>query len=230
MLNQRLSLSLLFILCAVTAIACSKDENQTESEYGPPAASVGDEVPPPEEPVTTPETGVSADPMAVAPVAPAPGEDPIGATPLNDGQIVKITDTVHAAEIEQAKLARSEAKNARVKQFAAEMIKEHSQAQKKGAALAKKADLTLSDSEECDTLSSKGNETLESLKDTAGAEFDAKYMSAQVKQHQEVLDMLDQKLIPSAANASLKTELEGARAMVQKHLTHAQDIQRTLAD
>lgn len=53
-------------------------------------------------------------------------------------------------------------------------------------------------------------------------------IDAQVKAHQEVLDAFDNKLIPSARDASLKANLQQVRPMVAAHLKDAQDIQKAL--
>lgn len=49
-----------------------------------------------------------------------------------------------------------------------------------------------------------------------------------VKEHQAVLDMLDQKLIPGATNSDLKCYLGEVRAKVVMHLQHARDLQQTM--
>ncbi|HMI90494.1 MAG TPA: DUF4142 domain-containing protein [Polyangiales bacterium] len=212
---------------------CSKDE---ASEPVEPGASEGNEAPPammdpPAEPSSVP-------PEPVSPTA--PGEDSMNpppasedssssAAPLKDEEIVKITDSVDAAEIEQAKLAKSKSKNAKVKKFATHMITEHTKAKQKGAKLAKSAKLTPADSDLGGQLKGKAESTLETLKSAEPAGFDSAYMEAQVKQHQEVLDLLDRQLIPNAQNADLKAQLQAAREMVQSHLTMGQEIQQSLS-
>jgi putative membrane protein len=61
-------------------------------------------------------------------------------------------------------------------------------------------------------------ETLASPKTTTGSDFDRAYIDAQVKAHQEVLDALDNKLIPNAQDASLKANLQQVRPTVAQHL------------
>jgi putative membrane protein len=220
---------------ALTVLGCSSDE--PEAEYSQPAASAGDEASPSEatpEPATTttPSTGSAAS-TGDAPLSPTPPPaEPApesSAAPMTDGQIAKITTLVNTGEVEQAQLAKTKAKNAAVKKFATMMINQHTQANQNGAQLAKKASLTPEDSPAAMELQSKATQTLESLKSADATMFDSAYMSAQVTQHQEVLDMLDNKLIPAATNPELKTELQTTRTMVQRHLTDAQAIQQTLA-
>jgi putative membrane protein len=166
----------------------------------------------------------SAETASAAPTTPEPPK----AEPLTDEQIVKITEAVNLAEIDQAKLAQKKSKNAKVKKFAAQMIAEHNQAKNKGAAWVKKAKITPADSTVGSDLSSKSMQQLESLKGVE-TDFDKTYIDGQVQAHQEVLSLLDTALIPAAQAADLKKQLEDTRAMVDKHLTHAKEIQAALA-
>jgi putative membrane protein len=212
---------------------CSKDE---ASEPVEPGASEGNEAPPAMMETPTESTAVPAEPVpTTAPsednLNPPPASDDTSSTaaPLKDEEIVKITASVDAAEIEQAKLAKSKSKNAQVKKFATHMITQHTQSKQKGAKLAKSAKLTPSDSDLGGQLEGKAQSTLETLKSADAAGFDSAYMEAQVKQHQEVLDLLDRQLIPNAQNADLKAQLQTTREMVQQHLTQGQEIQQSLA-
>ena len=51
-----------------------------------------------------------------------------------------------------------------------------------------------------------------------GEAFDRAYIAHEVDMHQNLLNALDQTLIPNAQNAELKTLLQGGRAKVQAHL------------
>jgi len=46
-----------------------------------------------------------------------------------------------------------------------------------------------------------------------------------VKEHQAVLDMIDQKLLPNAQDAEVKMFLTEVRGKVAMHLQHAQALQ-----
>jgi putative membrane protein len=228
-----------YLLLAVTsmtgAAGCSSDEPSTQASYAQPAASQGDEMTPNEAPpaqtaqATPPTPIVTAE--SPAPVAPAdvPAQPTEAAAQLNDAQIAKITDAVDSGEVEQAQLAATKAKNARVKKFANQMIAQHTQSKQKNAQLAKKANITPAESSAYGALQTKSSQVLEGLKQADAASFDSLYINAQVQQHQEVLDMLNGQLIPAASNPELKAQLEKAHAMVQKHLSDAKDIQQSLS-
>jgi len=63
---------------------------------------------------------------------------------------------------------------------------------------------------------------------TSGAEFDRTYIDAQVREHAQVLGLLDDRLIPHAQNADLTKTLRAVRSKVAGHLKMAKDIQSTL--
>jgi putative membrane protein len=148
---------------------------------------------------------------------------------LTDEQIARITEVVDSGEVEQAKVAAERASSAQVKRFAAHMLSQHTRSKARGAALVQAEGLALTESPTAQQLSSEASKTLDSLRDADEASFDAKYMDAQVQQHQQVAGLLDATLIPGAASPELKARLEEARAMVQSHLEEAREIRESLA-
>jgi putative membrane protein len=179
---------------------CSKSDSGATT----PAASQGDEATPAE---------ASMQGKSVAPT---------------DGQIVQILATVDTGEIEQAQLATSRATSPQVRQFATEMIDQHTESRAKGAQLAAQAGLSLAGSKQGDELHAKGAQTKQDLQNSEPTAFDDAYMQAQVKQHQEVLDLIDTKLTPAATNPDVRATLTTTRGMVQHHLTEAQQIAGSL--
>ena len=214
------------------AAGCSSDEPETTTPQ--PAASQGAEATPPEPDLSRPATVAPATAVPAAePVAPPPnamsepGDSPAPES-LRDAQILKIVDLVNTAEVEQAQIAKTKATHKDVKQFAQMMITQHTQAKQKAAELGRKVNLMPEQSTQAGTLEGKAAQTLATLKMVDATAFDAEYMSAQVQEHQEVLDLLTTKLIPSATDPKLKAELENTRTVVQRHLGSAQQIQQSL--
>ncbi len=150
------------------------------------------------------------------------------ATPLTDGQILQITHTANLGEIEQARLALSRSKDARVRSLAQMMVQDHSQADKKGMVLAKKENLEREPSGTSESLESDTQSTTGTLKAEPAVDFDKNYVDAQIREHQAVLDTIDQKLVINATNPELKAYLTEIRAAVASHLRHAQDAQNEL--
>jgi putative membrane protein len=167
-------------------------------------------------PAGAPEVGIALDASAV------PADGPI---PLSDAQILQVVHTANLGEIEQAKLAQSKAKDAGVKKLAAMMLKDHTDADGKAIALAKGESLDLAPSSTNTSLESDAGSATSTLKSQSGVDFDKGYVDTQVKEHQAVLDMIDQKLIPNAKSAGVKAFLAKVRPTIAMHLQHAKDLQ-----
>jgi putative membrane protein len=172
---------------------------------------------------------VTAAPSATPPIADTPAPAPAVA-PLSDDAILQVTHTANLGEIEQATLALAKARDSRVKQLATMMLKEHTAADAKGMTLVKSAHLNPLKSEVSTSLESDAQAATSALKSqSAGADFDKAYVDTQVKEHQAVLDTIDQKLIPAANNADLRSYLGDVRPKIAKHLEHALELQKQMA-
>jgi putative membrane protein len=154
----------------------------------------------------------------------AAGSSATAEKPLDEGEIAAVIHTADEGEIAQARQAVRKAKSERVKQFAQHMVTDHSAAEAKLTAL----HISSSGSQESaisESLRSKSEEIMARLKSSTGSDFDREYVGAQVMEHTKVLDLLDNKLIPSTQNADLKKALQEIRAKVENHLSMAEKIQ-----
>jgi putative membrane protein len=174
---------------------------------------------------------MTASPTAGPTSADVPREGPAAgiaeaqpAMQLTDGQILEITHAANVGEIDQARLALSRTTDSRVKSLAQMMVRDHSQADKKGMVVAKKANVEREPSAVSQSLKSDVDSATGILKSEPRADFDKNYVDTQIREHQSVLDAIDQKLMVSASNPDLKGYLAEVRAAVASHLQHAQDL------
>ena len=202
---------------ALMGAACSKKGASPESEIPQPVSA-------------EPDTTVSAEPAPVAEeTTPPPVEEPPPAPPsLTDAQVAKVLAAVDQGEIDQAKIAQKKSKNPKVKKFAKQMIQHHTKSKQKGAKLVKKAKLTPEDSDVAAQLTGKATAQLDSLKTADAASIDALYISGQAEQHQQVLDLINNSLMPSATHEELKALLGEVKTMVEEHTTQAKELQASL--
>jgi putative membrane protein len=147
---------------------------------------------------------------------------------VTDAQIAEIVKTANNGEIDAAKYAKSHSKNPQVKEFAMMMIKAHETNNKQANALAKKLDITPTDSDASKNLKMSANMDLKNLKSKKGDDLDRAYAESQVTMHNTVLASLDNTLIPSAQNADLKAMLQKTRGDVAMHLEHAKALQESV--
>jgi len=197
-MNTLKNLVLLAVLGLAAWTGCSKDSGSSTA----PGASQGSEA-------TPPEGSRKSGKMAA----------------LTDGQILQVLSNVDSGEIEQAQVALTKATSPAVREFAQHMVDQHTQSKDNGQQLATETKIIPSPSAPADEVRTKGSNVLEKLNSADAASFDSTYMQAQIQQHQEVLKMLDEKLIPSASSPQLRTALEKVKAMVEHHISMAKQIQ-----
>lgn len=147
----------------------------------------------------------------------------------NDAQIAAIVVTANQVDIDAGKLAASKSHNTDVKGFAERMITDHTGVNKSAVDLVTKLKVTPEDNATAQSLKAGGDKNLENLKGLKGAAFDKAYVAHEVAYHQQVLDAMDQVLIPSAQNAELKALLVKVRPAFEAHLAHAKKIEASLA-
>lgn len=147
----------------------------------------------------------------------------------NDAQIAAIVVTANHVDIDAGKLAESKATNPEVKAFGRQMVTDHTGVNKQATDLVTKLGVQPEDNATAQSLKSGGADNVKALSALSGAAFDKAYVDHEVAYHQQVLDAVDQTLIPSAQNAELKALLVKVRPAFLAHLTHAKALQGSLA-
>jgi putative membrane protein len=156
------------------------------------------------------------------------GELKASAQTPSDPQIAEIVQTANQIDINQAKLALKKTSNQQVKDFANQMISDHTSLEKSVSDLAKKLGVTPEDSPMAKQLKQQATDETSKLKSLRGNAFDKEYASHEVAFHQAVIDAAKNTLIPNAKNAELKSALESAAPLLQGHLEHAQQLEQSL--
>lgn len=223
-------------------LACSKQgaspepENNYTASNDPTLAEPAPAADPvamgtPSDPALAPDPVGTVDPSMSKP-ATGVGAVPASSTaPLTDGQIAKVAEAVDKGEIEQSKEVQKRAKNPQVKQFAAQMIQHHTKSKQKGQTLITREQLTLEESTVSEQLGTKAAQNLQNIKAaSAPNEAERTYVDGQIAQHEEVLELLNTRLIPSAVNADLKAQLEETRKMVETHIEQARKVKQALSE
>ncbi len=197
---------------------------QTEPTMGPT---------PPTQP-----TPPSQQAQPTAPTTPSPGTTTGGTMPsgapggdmanLSDEQIVAIVIAANTGEVQQAQLVKDRSHNAQVKKLAESIQADHQAISRDQQRLANKTKITPMQNQMSLQLSSDNKQALDTLRGKKGADFDREYIEIQIKEHRDLLDTLDNKLIPQAKNGELKSSLQNARSKVESHLRAAEDVQRGL--
>jgi putative membrane protein len=146
----------------------------------------------------------------------------------SDPQIAHIVVTANQVDIDAGKLAEKKGSTADVKAFGKQMVTDHTGVNKQAVALAKKLGVKPEDNDTSRSLASGGKENLAALGKLKGAAFDKAYVDHEVAYHEQVLQAIDQTLVPNAQNAELKALIVKVRPAFEAHLQHAKMLQSKL--
>ena len=150
------------------------------------------------------------------------GQDTTGTTGrTGEGaqDFVRFAMTANMAEIELGKLAQQRASNMQVKNFAQQMVEDHTKA---SAELKQAAGSTQSQGQD-GQLDPKHRQLRDRLSKLSGAEFDREYMSAMVEDHRMAVQRFKQQA--SSGSGELQNFAKMQLPALQNHLEMAQKIQ-----
>lgn len=147
---------------------------------------------------------------------------------ISDARIAAIVLTANQVDIDAGQLAVNRAASDEVRSFARVMITDHSGVNEMAAELAQRLGVTPEESPTSMALRRGGDENLAALRELDGSAFDEAYVAREVAYHQQVLDALDETLIPNATNPELKELLVRVRPAFAAHLEHARHLHASL--
>jgi putative membrane protein len=146
----------------------------------------------------------------------------------NDAQIAHIAYTAGAIDIKAAQLALQKSKNKEVRDFAENMVRDHTAVNEQALALVKKLNVTPEDNDTSKALAKQAEAKHAELEKLSGAKSDKAYADNEVAYHKTVDGALETVLIPDAANAELKDLLKTGLKIFQGHEMHAEHVAQSL--
>lgn len=152
----------------------------------------------------------------------------IAADKPTDAQIAHIAYMAGDIDIKTAELALSKSKNESVVEFATGMVRDHKAVNDLALALVKKLNVTPEDNDTSKGLVKQADEKRAELSKLSGAAFDKAYTDNEVAYHKTVNGALETMLIPSSANAELKSLLETGLKIFKGHEQHAEAMAEKL--
>lgn len=141
-----------------------------------------------------------------------------------DAQVAHIAYTAGVLDVEAGKQALAISKNATVRAFAEQMVKDHTAVNEQALALVKKLHVTPEDNATSKGLTSQAAAKRAELAKLTGAAFDKAYIDNEIAYHKTVNGALQTTLIPSAANGELKSLLQTGLKLFQGHQQHAEQV------
>lgn len=147
---------------------------------------------------------------------------------LDDASILGLLDGANKADSTGGALASKKATNSDVKDFARLMMSEHHALRVSGEELAKKLGVTPKPPAQDPIAPYAASEMAALQKAPKGENFDKTYIDNEVTVHQAVIDAVNMARV-STQTPELKSLLEQALPVIQKHLDQAQSIQKKLS-
>ncbi len=145
---------------------------------------------------------------------------------MSEAGIMGLVAAANAAEVEAANIALEKAKNPQVRDFAQRMKTDHTAMMQQGQQLTQQLNVTPVVPRDDDDLVEEHKDHMDKLQ-AQGNEFDEEYMEAQITDHENTLEMIDEAL-ESAQNPQVRQLLEQARPKIQAHLDLAKQVKDQL--
>jgi putative membrane protein len=142
----------------------------------------------------------------------------------NDAQIAHIAYTAGQLDIAAAKQALDKSKDKTVRDFAQEMVRDHTAVNDQALALVKKLGVTPQDNPTSQSLTKDANLHLSAQAKLSGKAFDKAYVQNEIAFHKTVNDALAKTLIPNAKNGELKSLLQTGLKLFTEHQHHAEHV------
>jgi len=140
----------------------------------------------------------------------------------NDAQIAHIAYTAGALDVEAGKQALAITRNPEIREFAEQMVRDHSAVNEQALALVKKLKVTPEDNATSKALAAQAAARRAELARLSGAAFDKAYVANEIAFHKTVNGALETTLIPSASNPELKSLLQAGLKLFEGHQLHAE--------
>lgn len=146
-----------------------------------------------------------------------------------DPQIAHIAYTAGLIDVAAATQALAVSKNPGVREFAEEMVRDHTAVNDQALALVHKLKVTPEANTTSAALTAAADQKRRDLAQLRGAAFDLAYAKNEVAYHQTVNGALASTLIPDAQNPELKSLLQRGLMLFEMHEQHAEQMVTTLS-
>lgn len=142
--------------------------------------------------------------------------------------VVSQLTSANQAEIEQAQAGAKKASESTVKQFAAQLVKDHKANAKQLQQLAAKLGVTVADSG-VETATESESSTMGELAGKSGKAFDQAFIDAQIQAHEQNIDKIRNQLLPASDQPELRDYLQQTASAMEGHLASAKQLKQDLA-
>ena len=139
-----------------------------------------------------------------------------------DARFVKKAASIGAEEVESGKLAADQAEDAKVKEFAQQMVTDHSQNNDELKSVVEKKGVTLPDGPQGAQATAVAQ-----LKAKKGAEFDRAFVAENVKGHRSAVNLFS-RAAKNAKDPEVKSYAEKTLPTLKHHLEMAESLEKSM--
>lgn len=157
--------------------------------------------------------------------APAMAQSPAD---LNDLEIAHVAYVADNIDIRYAHLALAISNNEEVREFAENMIHDHTSENEQALALLKKLNAQPQDNFLSQSLQANAEKLIDEMSKLRGAEFDKRYAENELAYHKAVNDIVENAFIPNIENAEVKELFETGLGIFKIHEGHAEMMVKKL--
>ena len=143
---------------------------------------------------------------------------------LNDLEIAHVAYTADTIDIRYAHLALALSDDAKVREFAQTMIRDHTAVNEQALALLKKLGADPQDNYLSQSLQKDANTFVNEISRLRGLAFDKRYTQNELAYHQAVNKLVEYSFIPNIENAEVKELFQSALKIFKAHEKHAEMI------
>ena len=155
----------------------------------------------------------------------AQAEDP---AKLNDLEITHVAYTADNIDIQYAHLALAISKNEEVRDFAENMINDHTAVNEQALALLKKLNVQPQDNFLSQALIENSRKLIDEMSQLRGEAFDKRYAENELAYHKSVNELVGNVFIPNIENPEVKALFETGLGIFKAHETHAEMMVKAL--
>jgi len=173
-------------------------------------------------------TGVAPQGADTAQSPPAPSAS-APQSPEGEPAVVDVLRTANTIAIRSARLARTRSTNDAVRAYAVQILDDQMAASTRLSQLARRLGVRPRSDPTSHDLTSQADQARARFETQRGSGFDRAYIENEIQFHQELLDLLDRRLVPAVADSGMKAYLVAQRSMFAAQLEHAEHVQTSLS-
>lgn len=142
-------------------------------------------------------------------------------TKMQDKEILSMIKAVDLDEIQAAKSAEKKNISKKVMDYAKMMITHHNSNIKKVEEIEKSMVMNYQETSSITSLRQQNVADLAKINELNGKEFEKAYLDMMIKDHTNVLGIIDKQLLPSVEHDKIRNHLTATRANVASHMAAA---------